>query len=490
MAFTELLEQAGGVGLFQALQALTLLLLSVWVPFQFLVENFSAAVPGHRCWAHVLDNGSGAPANLTPEALLAVSIPLGSNREPHQCLRFRQPQWQLLDPNATATNWSEAATEPCVDGWVYNRSTFTSTIVTEAWAEANTELVLPSGGRGQHQHHRCPQFPCLLWSPIFECFGFGWHHLDLNDAHGGVDHDLQEGHHHDNAGMQLQHRPDGPGRHGLCPAGLASPPAGRVCALLCHLPDVLVAARICPMADYHGQTRSSPSGTQKGGQNKWPQGSPKDTDHRGADVQNGGGAGLHQGPPVSAGPVPSARAPLEKLQPAGGEVLFGAVDFLARTTTTFLLRFFGRRTTLAGFLAMAGLAILTNMLVPQDLQTLRVVFAVLGKGCFGISLTCLMVYKPELFPTSLRMTAEGFLHSATWLGSVMGPLIRMTRQVLPLLPAISYGVLPTASSLIVLFLPETRGLPLPDTIQDLERQRSVAAPGSQQEEVVAESTRF
>lgn len=37
-----------------------------------------------------------------------------------------------------------------------------------------------------------------------------------------------------------------------------------------------------------------------------------------------------------------------------------------------------------------------------DFQTLRVVFAVLGKGCFGVSFTCFAVYKPELFPTSLR----------------------------------------------------------------------------------------
>lgn len=37
-----------------------------------------------------------------------------------------------------------------------------------------------------------------------------------------------------------------------------------------------------------------------------------------------------------------------------------------------------------------------------DLQTLRVAFAVLGKGCFGISLTSISVYKPELYPTVLR----------------------------------------------------------------------------------------
>ena len=69
---------------------LTLLLLSIWMPFLMLAENFSA---GHRCWAPLLDNGSEVPTHLTPEALLAVSIPPGLNQEPHQCLRFRQPQW-------------------------------------------------------------------------------------------------------------------------------------------------------------------------------------------------------------------------------------------------------------------------------------------------------------------------------------------------------------------------------------------------------------
>uniref|UniRef100_A0A2I3G7E9 Solute carrier family 22 member 11 n=1 Tax=Nomascus leucogenys TaxID=61853 RepID=A0A2I3G7E9_NOMLE len=84
------------------------------------------------------------------------------------------------------------------------------------------------------------------------------------------------------------------------------------------------------------------------------------------------------------------------------QALFGAVDFLGRATTALLLSFLGRRTIQAGSQAMAGLAILANMLVPQDLQTLRVVFAVLGKGCFGISLTCFTIYKAELFPTPVR----------------------------------------------------------------------------------------
>ena len=47
------------------------------------------------------------------------------------------------------------------------------------------------------------------------------------------------------------------------------------------------------------------------------------------------------------------------------QVLFGAVDLLARSITAFLLSFLGRRTTLASFQAMAGLSILANKLVPQ-----------------------------------------------------------------------------------------------------------------------------
>uniref|UniRef100_A0A8C4PTM8 Uncharacterized protein n=1 Tax=Equus asinus TaxID=9793 RepID=A0A8C4PTM8_EQUAS len=181
-------------------------------------------------------------------------------------------------------------------------------------AEAASLLVQPADGRGQHQHHLCPQLPRLLRPPIFECLWAGWHHPDLSNTHGRVDHYPQEGCHPDDLGMHLQLGSDSPGWPGLLPAGLANPPAGRVSAHVCHLPDILVAARVCPVADYHGQTRPSASGTQKGGQDKWPQGSQKDTDHRGADVQHGGGGGLREGPPVGAGPVPRARAVLEKLE--------------------------------------------------------------------------------------------------------------------------------------------------------------------------------
>ncbi|CAO2584477.1 Solute carrier family 22 member 11 [Lemmus lemmus] len=145
MAFEELLVRAGGVGLFQVLQMCTLLLSAVLIPFHMLLENFSAAVPDHRCWTHVLDNSSEVPTNLTREALLAISIPPGPDLQPHPCRRFRLPQWQFLDHNATAAHGSEAATEPCVDGWVYDHSTFTATVVTRWDLVCSSQSLKPLG---------------------------------------------------------------------------------------------------------------------------------------------------------------------------------------------------------------------------------------------------------------------------------------------------------------------------------------------------------
>lgn len=144
----------------------------------------------------------------------------------------------------------------------------------QVWVEASSELVLPAGGRGQHQHRHCPQFPRLLWPPVSERSGLSgilltstmlsesldrrpqprhgdgvrWGtapgaltRMSTLPSSGGVDHNQCEGRHHGNPGVHLQHRPNGHGRPGLRPGGLANAPAGQVGDFLCHLPDILVS---------------------------------------------------------------------------------------------------------------------------------------------------------------------------------------------------------------------------------------------------------
>nr|XP_035119025.1 solute carrier family 22 member 11 [Callithrix jacchus] len=550
MAFSELLEQAGGAGLFQALLLLTFILPCFMVSFHMLLENFSAAVPGHRCWTQLLDNGSAVPANMTPEALLTISIPLDLNWEPHQCRRFRQPQWQLLDPNATASSWSEADTEPCVDGWVYDHSTFTSTIVTK-W-----DLVCGSQGLKPLSQsifmsgilvgsfiwgllsHRLGRKPMLSWSCLqmavagigttfaptllvycglrfVTAFGIAGIFLSAlvlmvewtttsrravtltvlacsfsagQAALGGVAFALRDW-------QTLQLAVSVP----FFVIFLISwwlPESARW-LIIKHKPDkALQELRKVARINGHKESKNltievlMSSMEEEVASAKEPQ----------------SGLDLFCVPVLRRRSCPALVTSFSllisfyglifDLQSLGRDifllqVLFGAVDILGRATTVLLLSFLGRRTILAGFQLMAGLSILANTLVPPDLQVLRVVLAVLGKGCFGISLTCLSIYRAELFPTTVRMTADGLMQVVGRLGSMIGPLILMSRQAIPLLPPLVYGVISIASSLVVLFfLPETRGLPLPDTVQDLESQKSTAAQGNQQEAVTVESTWF
>ncbi|XP_043437504.1 solute carrier family 22 member 11 isoform X4 [Prionailurus bengalensis] len=518
MAFAELLDRAGGVGLFQALQVFTLFLPSVLVPSHMLIENFSAAVPSHRCWVPLLDNSTaqaGVPGALGPKDLLTVSIPPGPNNEPHPCRRFRQPQWQLLDPNGTATNWSEAATEPCVDGWVYDRSTFTSTFVSE-W-----DLVCDHKGLkpiGQSLYMTGLLIGSFSWGLLSNRFGRKWILnlccLQVALANIGV---IFVSHFFVYCGLRVL--------SAIAISGIIMTSgmllvewtttrrrAVTMTILGCFysLGQMALGALAFTLRDWRTlQVAVSTPFFAIFLICWWLPESARWLIIMGKPEQ--GLQELHKVAKINGHKEATKSLTIEVLMSSMEEemtsekgrrsvlelflvptlrwrtcimslVLFGAVDLLARSITAFLLSFLGRRTTLASFQAVAGLSILANKLVPQDptvtlflcpdWQTLRTVFAVLGKGCFGIIFSCVSIYKPELYPTSLRMTANGFLQSVGRLGSVIDPLIRMTQHSLPLLIPVVYSALPITSCLILLFLPETQGFPLPDTIQDLENQNS------------------
>ncbi|XP_049993907.1 solute carrier family 22 member 11 [Alexandromys fortis] len=548
MAFEELLVRAGGVGLFQVLQMCTLFLSAVLIPFNMILENFSAAVPDHRCWTPVLDNSSEVPANLTREALLAISIPLGPDLQPHRCRRFRHPQWQFLDPNATAANGSEASTEPCVDGWVYDHSTFTATVVTRWDLVCSSQSLKPLGQSifmagilagafvWGFLSYRLGRKPMLSWcylqvavagagamlAPSF----FTYCGLRFLSAFGLAGTILAQSTlmaewtttRRRAVTMAILGCTYSTGQMAL--AGLAyavrdwqnlqlavSIPFLATFLLSWWLPEsarwLIITGRpekalqeLQKVARINGHKEAKETLTIEvlkscmAGEVTETRGSVLDLFRVPMLAQRTCVMVM-----VNFSLMLSYYGLVLDLQSLGRNIfllqtLFGAVDFLGRVTTVLLLRFLGRRVTLVGSLALAGSCILGNVLVPQDLQTLRVALAVLGKGCFGISLTCLAVYTTELFPTPLRMTADGFLQSVGRLGAIAGPLIKMTGQVLPLMPPLTYGTLPIASSLVLLLsLPETKGIPLPDTIRDLEG-RSPTAKGSQQEVVIMKSTWF
>ncbi len=127
MKFDSLLSEINGFGRFQIKLALIQVLSRVTLPCHFLLSNFMAAVPSHHCDISALDDG-GIFGNLTLEQQLVVGIPAENDGTPSSCQMFSKPQYQHL----SGSNSSEDAfVVQCQDGWVYDNSTFKSTLATE-----------------------------------------------------------------------------------------------------------------------------------------------------------------------------------------------------------------------------------------------------------------------------------------------------------------------------------------------------------------------
>lgn len=126
MAFADLLDEVGGFGRFQWIHVALLSVPGLLMASQNLLNNFTAGVPDHYC---SVPNASET-RNLSREEVLRVFVPpegTGFSR----CRRYIHPRWELLVNGSQA---EENQTEPCLDGWSYQRTEFVSTIVSEVRA--------------------------------------------------------------------------------------------------------------------------------------------------------------------------------------------------------------------------------------------------------------------------------------------------------------------------------------------------------------------
>jgi OCT family organic cation transporter-like MFS transporter 4/5 len=80
----------------------------------------------------------------------------------------------------------------------------------------------------------------------------------------------------------------------------------------------------------------------------------------------------------------------------------------------------------------------------------------------------LYLFTGELFPTTVRNAGVGTSVMFSRMGSMIAPMVITMQDISPSLPLIVLGVAALVETALILFLPETKGMPLPETIEDLE----------------------
>lgn len=537
MAFGDLLEQVGSTGRFQILHV-TLLVIPVFLmPSHNLLQNFVAAVPTHHCSAHT----NLSQSRLSAEQTLLITVPLDQKGRPERCRRYVTPQWHLLAKNETSGSWEQGDDQEdlgngdlqgCTDGWSYNMTEMTSTIVSDWHLVCETRSLKEMGqtiymggvlvgaivfGSLSDRYGRrflllfsnllmAVAGTCAAFSSSFALFclfrfmcGMALSGLGLNTFSLIVEW------------IPTRVRTVVGTLTGYCYTFgqlLLAIIAyfvrdWRWLTLAVSLPFYvfflyswwlhessrwLVLSNNTEKAIKNLHSVAKFNGRQEEGEKidvKMVQESMKkelSCSHGNYTVLDLFRTATMRKMTICLSAVWLSTSfayygLAMDLQKFGVDiyliqVIFGAVDIPAKVVITVTMSLIGRRPSQCGALLVAGVTILANLLVPNDLQTVRTSLAVVGKGCLAASFNCCYLYSGELYPTIIRQNGMGWVSMMARVGAMVAPMVLLSGDYMPWLPGLIYGGAPIISGVAAIFLPETLGSPLPDTIQDVEDRGS------------------
>ncbi|XP_015260562.1 PREDICTED: solute carrier family 22 member 5-like [Cyprinodon variegatus] len=148
--------------------------------------------------------------------------------------------------------------------------------------------------------------------------------------------------------------------------------------------------------------------------------------------------------------------------------LSAVVEIPAYCLSWVMFRWCSRRLSLSLSLFTGGLFILIIQLIPTHLAVLSITFEMMGKFAVTTAFAVVYAYTAELYPTVLRNTAVGACSTASRIGSIIAPYFIYLRTYSVSLPYILMGSLTALTGLLSLLLPESFGMPLPDTIDHMQ----------------------
>ncbi|XP_050673889.1 solute carrier family 22 member 15-like isoform X5 [Leptidea sinapis] len=148
-------------------------------------------------------------------------------------------------------------------------------------------------------------------------------------------------------------------------------------------------------------------------------------------------------------------------------LLAACMSFPGELISMYFMNKIGRKTPLTVGFIICGIACVGCGYVPDGYTGIKITLFLIGKLVVAACYTGLLTYTMELFPTSVRGSLIGLCTLASSLGTTTAPLSMMMSSNSMTLTSVCFGCTAAISSFILIFTPETKDMPLIDTIAEL-----------------------
>ncbi|KAM7304397.1 organic cation transporter protein [Ixodes scapularis] len=152
--------------------------------------------------------------------------------------------------------------------------------------------------------------------------------------------------------------------------------------------------------------------------------------------------------------------------------LVAAIEYPVRLVAVLFINYVRRRPSYIVLYAFAGLCSTVSIFLPKRMWWLQLCFTMLTKLGSSCAYSVNFVHMSELYPTKLRTLAMGFTITLGRLGAIIAPFTKELGVIFaPWAPKIVDVAICIALGFLSALLPETFGKELPDTVEDIIKQK-------------------
>ena len=146
-------------------------------------------------------------------------------------------------------------------------------------------------------------------------------------------------------------------------------------------------------------------------------------------------------------------------------ILFSVVEIPSSLLGCYCSDRFGRRVAVPASMAMGAVTALSLAFLPviKKLIIPRIILGMLGQGLFIVSFNCLIPWTVEILTTDTRALGMGVVACTGRVGGTLCPWIANALKVVQVnAPFFAIGSLAICTTLVMVYLPETKGVPMKD----------------------------